>query len=191
MKSDMTCSVTRYMIYLCFKIFFFPNIKGRIPFESLKQMIPYFSIKQIQLNDPSKILYNFKTISLIISLVIIEYSSKRYPIIDKILILSDVISLFIGILLLSKYFNNLSFNHIWPLWTIDILWFSPEKYNGCASFIVLLPLVGYLVCPIPNEELYDNAYDIAVIEYNEKKIPFIIKRTIGNKNEYWKLNDLL
>jgi DNA-directed RNA polymerase I, II, and III subunit RPABC2 len=44
---------------------------------------------------------------------------------------------------------------------------------------------------IPNEELYDNAYDIAVVEYNEKKIPFIIKRTIGNKNEYWKLNDLL
>jgi DNA-directed RNA polymerase subunit K/omega len=44
---------------------------------------------------------------------------------------------------------------------------------------------------IPNPELYDNAYDIAVTEYNEKKIPFIIKRPYGNTNEYWKLNDLL
>ena len=44
---------------------------------------------------------------------------------------------------------------------------------------------------IPNPELYDNAYDIAVTEYNEKKIPFIIKRPYGNTNEYWKLNDLI
>jgi len=44
---------------------------------------------------------------------------------------------------------------------------------------------------IENSEKYWNAYDIAVAELNEKKIPFIIKRPYGNTYEYWKLNDLL
>jgi len=35
-----------------------------------------------------------------------------------------------------------------------------------------------------------NAYDIAVEELNEKKIPFIIKRPYGDSFEYWKLKDL-
>ena len=41
----------------------------------------------------------------------------------------------------------------------------------------------------PNE--YSNAYDIAVAEYNDKKIPFIIKRPYGNTYEYWRLSDLI
>ena len=44
---------------------------------------------------------------------------------------------------------------------------------------------------IENLEKYSNAYDIAVAELNEKKIPFIIKRPYGNSFEYWKLKDLL
>ena len=44
---------------------------------------------------------------------------------------------------------------------------------------------------IENSENYSNAYDIAVAELNEKKIPFIIKRPYGNSFEYWKLKDLL
>ena len=44
---------------------------------------------------------------------------------------------------------------------------------------------------IDNFERYSNAYDIAVAELNEKKIPFILKRPYGNSYEYWKLNDLL
>ena len=44
---------------------------------------------------------------------------------------------------------------------------------------------------IKHSDKYSNAYDIAVQEYNEKKIPFIIKRPYGNNFEYWKLNDLL
>ena len=44
---------------------------------------------------------------------------------------------------------------------------------------------------IENSEKYTNAYDIAVAELNEKKIPFIIKRPYGNHYEYWKLTDLL
>ena len=37
---------------------------------------------------------------------------------------------------------------------------------------------------------YDNAYDIALAEFNAKKIPFIIKRPYGNTFEYWKITDL-
>lgn len=44
---------------------------------------------------------------------------------------------------------------------------------------------------IQNPERFNNAYDIAVQELNEKMIPFIIKRPYGNGFEYWKLNDLL
>ena len=44
---------------------------------------------------------------------------------------------------------------------------------------------------ITNPEKYDNIYDIVLEELKQKKIPFIIKRKIGNKYEYWKLNDLL
>ena len=44
---------------------------------------------------------------------------------------------------------------------------------------------------IDKSDKYSNAYDIAVIELNEKKIPFIIKRPYGNNYEYWKLKDLL
>ena len=43
---------------------------------------------------------------------------------------------------------------------------------------------------IQNYERFNNAYDIAVQELNEKKIPFIIKRPYGNTFEYWKLKDL-
>jgi len=49
--------------------------------------------------------------------------------------------------------------------------------NGC------LPLIsGY--------EIYNNVYDIAYQELKDKKIPFILKRLINNKYEYFKLEDL-
>ena len=44
---------------------------------------------------------------------------------------------------------------------------------------------------IANPERFDNAYDIAVQEFDEKKIPFIVKRPYGNGFEYWKLKDLI
>lgn len=43
---------------------------------------------------------------------------------------------------------------------------------------------------ISNYDKYNNAYDIAVEEYNQKLIPFIIRRPFGNYYEYWKLSDL-
>lgn len=44
---------------------------------------------------------------------------------------------------------------------------------------------------IKNYEIYDNIYDIALEELNNKKIPFILKRFINGKYEYWKLEDLI
>jgi DNA-directed RNA polymerase subunit K/omega len=43
---------------------------------------------------------------------------------------------------------------------------------------------------IHNPEDYQNAYEIALQELEQKKIPFIIKRPYGNTFEYWKLDDL-
>jgi len=44
---------------------------------------------------------------------------------------------------------------------------------------------------ITHPETYKNAYDIAVQELSERKIPYIIKRPYNNGYEYWKLEDLL
>lgn len=43
---------------------------------------------------------------------------------------------------------------------------------------------------IKDTEKYDNIYDIALEELNQKKVPFILKRFINGKYEYWKLEDL-
>lgn len=43
---------------------------------------------------------------------------------------------------------------------------------------------------IQNSEKYLTIYDIVIEELNKKKIPFIIKRKVGNDIEYWKLEDL-
>ena len=45
--------------------------------------------------------------------------------------------------------------------------------------------------PYINTSNYDNYYDIAVEELNQKKLPYIIKRNIGNIYEYWKISDLI
>ena len=49
--------------------------------------------------------------------------------------------------------------------------------NGCKPYI-----------NISNES---DLYDIALDELNNNKLPYIIKRTIGNTIEYWKLSDLI
>ena len=36
----------------------------------------------------------------------------------------------------------------------------------------------------------DNVIEIAEEEFKQKKIPFLIRRKIGNSYEYWKLEDL-
>ena len=44
---------------------------------------------------------------------------------------------------------------------------------------------------IANPQKYSSTYDIALQEFNENKLPFIIKRPYGNTFEYWKLIDLM
>jgi|TARA_B110000902_G_scaffold22111_1_gene24755 DNA-directed RNA polymerase I, II, and III subunit RPABC2 len=65
------------------------------------------------------------------------------------------------------------------------------KYEKCR---VLSERANQINCGsqiyISNPGDYSNAYDIAVKEYSEKRIPFIIKRPYGNTFEYWKLKDL-
>tara|TARA_B100000787_G_scaffold160357_1_gene139335 strand:- start:213 stop:608 length:396 start_codon:yes stop_codon:yes gene_type:complete len=54
---------------------------------------------------------------------------------------------------------------------------SEQLESGC------IPLIA-------NYERYNNVYDIAFEEFQNKKIPFILKRFINNKYEYFKLEDL-
>ena len=44
---------------------------------------------------------------------------------------------------------------------------------------------------IKNPEKFNSIEEIVLEELKQKKIPFIIKRKVGNKYEYWKLKDLL
>ena len=46
---------------------------------------------------------------------------------------------------------------------------------------------------IPTPEKYNTINEIVEEELKHKptKIPFIIKRNIGNNQEYWKLSDLI
>jgi len=43
---------------------------------------------------------------------------------------------------------------------------------------------------IDNPEKYNTIYDMVIEELRLKRIPFIIKRNVGNSFEYWKLEDL-
>ena len=44
---------------------------------------------------------------------------------------------------------------------------------------------------ISNPEKYEGIYDIVLEELKQKKVPFIIKRTINDRDEYFKLEDLI
>ena len=44
---------------------------------------------------------------------------------------------------------------------------------------------------IKNPEKYNNIYDIVLEELKQKKIPFIVKRSINGKYEYLKLEDFV
>ncbi len=46
---------------------------------------------------------------------------------------------------------------------------------------------------ISNVERYNSSYAIALEEFNSKKIPYIIRRSVPHSNnfEYWKLKDMI
>uniref|UniRef100_A0A6C0L3W7 DNA-directed RNA polymerase n=1 Tax=viral metagenome TaxID=1070528 RepID=A0A6C0L3W7_9ZZZZ len=54
---------------------------------------------------------------------------------------------------------------------------SQQLVNGGVSFL-------------KNPEAYNSPYEISLEELRQKKIPFIVKRPISNRFEYWKLEDL-
>ena len=69
---------------------------------------------------------------------------------------------------------------------------SLTKYEKCKVLSERANQINYgCNILIDDSEKYNNAYDIAVAEFNEKLIPFIIRRPYGNTFEYWKLSDLL
>ena len=43
---------------------------------------------------------------------------------------------------------------------------------------------------LKNPQAYNSPYEMALEELRQRKIPFIIKRPVANKFEYWKLEDL-
>ena len=54
---------------------------------------------------------------------------------------------------------------------------TQQLSNGSVSFL-------------SNPENYSSIYEIALEELKQQKLPFIIKRPVSNKFEYWKLSDL-
>ena len=54
---------------------------------------------------------------------------------------------------------------------------TQQLSNGSVSFL-------------KNPESYSTIFEIALEELKQKKLPFIIKRPVSNKIEYWKLSDL-
>ena len=109
----------------------------------------------------------------------IEYSDDEYDI-DDIIVESNNDKNMINIM--KKYNKNKKNYKTTPHIT---------KYERCR---VLSERANQINCGsviyIKNSDKFSNAYDIAVQEYNEKLIPFIIKRPYGNNYEYWKLKDL-
>ena len=45
--------------------------------------------------------------------------------------------------------------------------------------------------PYINSKNNTDLYSIALEELNKIRLPYIIKRNVGNKDEYWKLEDLI
>lgn len=51
--------------------------------------------------------------------------------------------------------------------------------------------LAYNVEPLVEYSEYDNIEDIVIRELKEKKIPFMIKRNIGDVFEYWRIDDMV
>ena len=66
-----------------------------------------------------------------------------------------------------------------------------NKYEKTKIIFERIQLIELGAKPfIQNPEKYDSIYDIVIEELTSRKIPFIIKRKVGNELEYWKLEDL-
>jgi|TARA_B110001469_G_scaffold221_1_gene322 DNA-directed RNA polymerase subunit K/omega len=67
-----------------------------------------------------------------------------------------------------------------------------NKYEKTKVIYERIQLIQRGAIPfIKNPDKYESIYDIVIDELKQQKIPFIIKRRIGNDIEYWKLEDLI
>lgn len=66
-----------------------------------------------------------------------------------------------------------------------------NKYEKTKVLGIRAEQIRYGAKPLINVPKHiTDELDIAVEELKQRKIPFIIQRTVGNKLEYWKLEDL-
>lgn len=71
---------------------------------------------------------------------------------------------------------------------------SPMLYNNERAAIIGLRAQQLTLGCVPLIKIepgIDNVIHIAEKELEQRKIPFIIKRTIASKFEYWKLEDMI
>jgi len=67
-----------------------------------------------------------------------------------------------------------------------------SKYEKTIVLYNRIQLISNGAIPlIDNPDEFDSIYEIVEEELKKKKIPFILKRKIGNTFEYWKLEDLI
>ena len=72
-------------------------------------------------------------------------------------------------------------------WVRSIL----NKYEKTTVIIMRCEQINSGFLPlIDNFDKFNTIEEIVEEELKQKKIPFIIKRNLGNKYEYWKLEDL-
>ena len=71
--------------------------------------------------------------------------------------------------------------------TTDILF----KYERCKILAERIQQLSDGAETLVDYDDNDNIYSIAERELQENKIPFLVKREINGKEEYWKLIDLV
>jgi DNA-directed RNA polymerase subunit K len=75
--------------------------------------------------------------------------------------------------------TNKSLNKLSKYEKTKILGIRAAQISNGAKPLIIVP--NYMT----------NELDIAVEELKQRKIPFILQRQIGNKTEFWKLEDLI
>ena len=67
-----------------------------------------------------------------------------------------------------------------------------SKYEKTIVLYNRIQLISNGSIPlIDNPDEFDSIYEIVEEKLKKKKIPFILKRKIGDTFEYWKLEDLI
>lgn len=99
----------------------------------------------------------------------------------------------------TNYIDESSYNDVYEvLENYDILK-QTNKSKNILSKYEKTKILGIRASQISNgakplievPSFMTNELDIATEELNQRKIPFILQRVVGNKTEYWKIDDLI